>query len=318
MLSNLYEKLRRHIIDWLIYEPPPSEVPPCDFDRLKYEIRPCDVLLIEGHSRISHIIRSVMQSPWTHAALYIGKLGDIEDEELQKTLKEHGVEKENIRLVIEGLIDQGTVVSHLTAYRHHHIRICRPIGLSAADAQLIITYAIKTLGAPYSIRQLLDLARFFLPWSIMPRRWGSILFRTPSGEPESGVCSSLIAEAFNSVQFPVLPFIEPHEETGVELTQRNPYLFTPKDFDYSPYFEIIKYPLFSPEEPLPYYRRLPWTKENIIYQDYFGKYINVQGRMKKVNKKKASIPPTTEQDITEEIKPPSSSATKEHKEKDEK
>src|SRR4029077_15960648 len=101
--------------------------------------------------------------------------------------------------------------------------------------------------------------RFFLPWSILPRNWGSILFRTPSGEPESGVCSSLIAEAFNSVQFPVLPFVEPHEETGVELIQRNSYLFAPKDFDYSPYFEIIKYPLFSPQEPLPYYRRLPWT-----------------------------------------------------------
>lgn len=284
-MLNVYGKVRKKIIDWLIYEPPPSEVPPCDFDRLKYEIRPGDVLLIEGRSRMSHIIRSVMQSPWTHAALYIGRLSDIEDEDLQKRVREQGIEKENSRLVIEGLIDKGTVVSRLSSYRNHHIRICRPIGLSAADAQLIMAYAINALGGSYSVRQLIDLARFFLPWAILPRQWGSILFRTRTGEPEGGVCSSLIAEAFSSVQFPVLPFVEPHEETGIELTQRNPYLFTPKDFDYSPYFEIIKYPLFSPEEPLPYYRRLPWTKDNVVYQDYFGKYANIEGQMKKVKKK---------------------------------
>ncbi len=285
MLGKLYGNLRQRIINWLIYEPPPSEVPPCDFDRLKYEIRPCDVLLMEGRSRISRIIRTIIQSPWTHAALYIGRLSDIEDEELQQVLREHGVEKDNTRLLIEGLMDKGTMVTSLSMYRYHHIRICRPIGLSAADAQQIITYAIKSLGVPYSVRQLFDLGRFFLPWSILPRKWGSILFQTPKGEPESGVCSSLIAEAFSSVQFPVLPFVEPHHETGVELTQRNPYLFTPKDFDYSPYFEIIKYPLFSPEEPLPYYRRLPWTKENVIYQDYFGKYLTQHGKMKKIKKK---------------------------------
>lgn len=302
MFDKIYGKLRQKVLDWLTHEPPPSEVPPCDFDRLKYEIRPCDVLLMEGRSRISRIIRTVIQSPWTHAALYIGRLSDIEDEELQKKLREHGVEKENTRLIIEGLMDRGTVVSPLSSYRHHHIRICRPIGLSAADAQLIIAYAIKSLGSGYSVRQLFDLGRFFLPWSVLPRSWGSILFRTPTGDPESGVCSSLIAEAFSSVQFPVLPFVEQHGENGgVEFIPRNPYLFTPKDFDYSPYFEIIKYPLFSPEEPLPYYRRLPWTKENVIYQDSYGKYMDYHGKMKKI-KKKAAAPKTAEEKAAE-VKP---------------
>ena len=302
MLETLYAKLRQKVLNWLTYEPPQSEIPPCDFDRLKYEIRPCDVLLIEGRSRISRVIRTILQSPWTHAALYIGRLSDIEDEDLQKILRANGVEKENTRLIIEGLMDKGTMVSLLSSYRNHHIRICRPIGLSAADAQLIIAYAIKSLGIGYSVRQLFDLGRFFLPWSFLPRSWGSILFRTPSGDPESGVCSSLIAEAFNSVQFPVLPFVEPHAETGVELIPRNPYLFTPKDFDYSPYFEIIKYPLFSPEEPLPYYRRLPWTKENVVYQDSFGKYLNLHGKMKKIKKKTTD---SSSSDATEKKSSPS-------------
>ncbi|HVY52885.1 MAG TPA: hypothetical protein VHA13_00005, partial [Gammaproteobacteria bacterium] len=264
-------------------EPPQNEVPPYDFDRLTYEIRPCDVLLIEGRSRISRVIRSITQSPWTHAALYIGRLRDIEDEDLRKTLKEYGIEKEKTHIIIEGIINRGTVASALTTYRSTHIRICRPIGLSAADANVIIAYAIKSLGKTYSIRQILDLGRFFLPWSILPRSWGSSLFRTPTGKPEEGVCSSLIAEAFSIVQFPVLPFVEQNKE-GLELIQRNPYLYTPKDFDYSPYFEIIKYPLFNPEEPLPYYRRLPWTKENVVYQDSYGKYTRSEGKLIKQEK----------------------------------
>jgi hypothetical protein len=132
---------------------------------------------------------------------------------------------------------------------------------------LVTAYAIKALGKPYNVRHLLDLARFLLPWSILPRRWGSSLFTMPSGEPDSSICSSLLAEAFTSVNFPILPFIKIDENIGFELVHRNPHLFTPKDFDYSPYFEIIKYPLFNPNEPLPYYRRLPWAHAGVLSND---------------------------------------------------
>lgn len=269
MSKSAYSKLRVKLYDWLTYEPPSTDVMPYDFNRLKYEVRPGDVLLIEGRSRISQIIRTVTQSPWTHAALYIGRLFDFEDEETQKIIRQHidTDVKDSSRLVIEGLLDRGTVITPLHTYRDQHIRICRPIGITPADLQSVIRYAIGSLGKPYNMRQLIDLARFLLPWRILPRRWGSSLFRTPSGEPESGICSSSIAEAFTSVQFPILPFVKPDEERGYEVFHRNPHLYTPKDFDYSPYFEIIKYPLFNPDEPLPYYRRLPWTKKGLMHDD---------------------------------------------------
>jgi len=256
-----------NLVHWLTSEPPPAEVPPCDFNRLKYEIRPGDVILVEGQSRVSKIIRTITQSPWTHAALYVGRLHDIEDNNLRKIVAVHMKKRENVRVIIEGMLGEGTIVTPLHAYRHHHIRICRPIGLSAADAESVIAYTIKSLGKRYNVRQLLDLARFLLPWTVLPRRWGSSLFTTPSGEPESGICSTMIAEAFHSVHFPVLPTMKSDEEAGIELIQRNPHLFTPKDFDYSPYFEIIKYPFFNPEQPTPYYRRLPWTKEGTLHHD---------------------------------------------------
>ena len=263
-MARIYNKT---IMDWLTKDSPPSEPPPCDFDRIKYELRPGDVILIEGRSRISKVIRTITQSPWTHAALYIGRLHEIDDLRLKKLLVGHMKKRDNARLVIEGMPGVGIGVVPLNAYRHFHIRICRPIGLTPKDAELVIAYAIKALGKPYNMRHLLDLARFLLPWSILPRRWGSSLFKTPTGEPDSTICSSLIAEAFTTVNFPILPFIKMDEEKGFELVHRNPHLFTPKDFDYSPYFEIIKYPLFNPNEPLPYYRRLPWAKEGMISND---------------------------------------------------
>lgn len=264
---SLYRKMREKLYAWLTDEPPSTDIMPYDFSRLKYELRPGDVILVEGRSRVSQVIRAISQSSWTHAALYIGRLVDFEDEELQNLIRKRTDAKDNARLIIEDLLDRGTAITPLNFYRHHHIRICRPIGITPTDTHLVINYAVKSLGQPYNVRQVFDLARFLLPWSILPRRWGSSLFRTSTGEPESGVCSSLIAEAFASVQFPILPFVKPDELNGLEVYQRNPYLYSPKDFDYSPYFEIIKYPLFNPDEPLPYYRRLPWTKSGLLHQD---------------------------------------------------
>lgn len=267
MFKSTYNKARDGFNSWLSHEPPPNGVLSYDFNRLKHEIRPGDVLLIEGRSRVSKVIRTITQSPWTHAALYIGRLVDFEDDYIKTLIRSHADVKDTTRLIIEDLIDRGTAVTPLSFYRHHHIRICRPIGITPSDIHLVLNYAIRALGQPYNVRHLLDLTRFLLPWTILPRRWGSSLFRTSSGKPESGICSSLIAEAFSSVQFPILPFIKPDAKENMEVFQRNPHLFTPKDFDYSPYFEIIKYPLFNPDEPLPYYRRLPWAKSGMIHQD---------------------------------------------------
>ncbi len=72
----------------------------------------------------------------------------------------------------------------------------------------VIAHAIRHLGNDYDVRQLLDLARFLFPWGILPRRWRSSLFQHNAGKPTHTVCSSLLAEAFSAVGFPVLPFID--------------------------------------------------------------------------------------------------------------
>ncbi len=267
-MSTFYETLRDKLYTWLTFEPPPAEAMPYDFNRLKHEIRPGDVILVEGRSHVSSIIRRITQSPWTHAALYIGRPVDIEDPHIQAIIQKHTDAKEDTRLIFEDCLDRGAILSPLRIYKAHHIRICRPIGITHTDIELVIKYAIQSLGKPYNVRHLLDLARFLLPWRFLPRRWGSVLFYTSAGDPESSICSSRIADAFTQVQFPILPFIQPEADHVKEIYHRNPHLYTPKDFDYSPYFSIIKYPVFNPEEPLPYYRRLPWTKSGFLHQDH--------------------------------------------------
>ncbi len=261
-----------------------------DFDRLVYEIRPGDVLLIEGTSRMSNIIKKITQSQWTHAALYIGRLHDIENPELRKKIREHlvGQFPADRRLIIESFIGKGTYVAPLTHYRKDHIRICRPQAISRKDAQKVIAYAIDHLGREYSIRHVFDLMRFMLPWGILPRRFLSTLFKHPK-EATREICSSMIAEAFMSIDFPILPHIRKTNDKEIEMIQRNPRLFSPPDFDQSPYFNIIKYPIYSMDEQAPY-KNLPWNKEVISHDDHGIHPAHEMGPIKPEEEIKEEIP----------------------------
>ena len=67
----------------------------------------------------------------------------------------------------------------------------------------------------------------------------------------------MIAEAFGHIQFPILPLVKRIEGDRVQLFRRNPKLCVPSDFDYSPYFDIIKYP-FLDFHHYAEQRLLPW------------------------------------------------------------
>ncbi len=259
-MQNMAGKISRWGMNWLTREGPVPETPLCDFNRLRFELRPCDVLLVEGRSRVSEVIKLITQSPWSHSALYIGRLFDIRSPKLRVVIEAHFEGDPEEQLIIEAELGKGTVITPLSSYRNAHLRICRPEGLSADDAQQVLAHAIGRLGSNYDLRQVMDLARFFFPWSILPRRWRSSLFQHNAGDATRTVCSTLLAEAFSQVDFPILPFIDRGEDGSLRLFKRNPKLFAPRDFDYSPYFSIIKYPYLGMND-LGLYRRLPWDRE---------------------------------------------------------
>ena len=256
-IMNLVKSLASFLTDWLMHEPGDQEPPLCDFERIRHELKPCDVVLVEGKTRVSNVIKQITQSPWSHAMLYIGRLHDIEDDLIRQTIKESYNGSPDDQLVIESELGYGTVVHPLNRYSTEHLRICRPNGLNYTDSQKVIHYATSRLGLDYDVRHILDLARFFFPYSIMPRRWRSTLFKHSPGDETKTVCSSMIAEAFSFIHFPILPLVKHNGENGVQLFQRNPKLCTPSDFDYSPYFQIIKYPFLDYTHHSDY-KLLPW------------------------------------------------------------
>lgn len=268
--------MRKAVIRWLQKKRPLPGTPLSDFERIRHELRPCDIVLVEGRSRVSEVIKLITQSCWSHAALYIGRLHDLENPLLKDLLRKHYIGTADKQLIIESELGMGTVVRPLTTYEQEHLRICRPRNLGFHDSQQVIAYAIGRLGTAYDVRQIFDLARFLFPWWILPRRWRSSLFKSNPGENTHTVCSTMIAEAFGSIQFPILPLVKRLEGERYKLYMRNPKLCTPSDFDYSPYFDIIKYPFLDFHQYADQ-RLLPWSGASELSDDERLLYVSVDG-----------------------------------------
>src|SRR5690606_17577883 len=100
----------------------------------------------------------------------------------------------------------------------------------------------------------------------VPVRWRRRLLALGSGDPTRAICSSLIAQAFEEVRYPILPEIRRRKgKTAAEsrfsrqeiLHIRHHSLYTPRDFDLSPYFQIIKPTLEYGFD----YKQLRWAED---------------------------------------------------------
>jgi hypothetical protein len=207
---------------------------PSDPIALRRTLRPADVLLVAGGNKLSTAIKYLTQSTWSHAALYVGDALD---------------DRYGGHALIEVNLGEGCVSVPLSKYDRFHTRICRPVGLTDADRQNVIAYVIARLGTQYDMRNVLDLVRYLLPTPPVPTRWRRRMIALGSGAPTRSICSSLIANAFQHVRYPILPKVERvvAERRGLTRLQRQEILhirhhslYTPADFDLSPYFEVIK------------------------------------------------------------------------------
>ncbi|MDQ2069267.1 YiiX/YebB-like N1pC/P60 family cysteine hydrolase [Natronospira bacteriovora] len=258
--------LFRRLVNWLERDVIPRSHLYSNYRRLSFEVEPGDVVLVEGRTRVSQVIKQVTQTSWTHSAIYVGRLVDIDDLEIRERIQAHFDGDATEQLLIESMLGQGTIVTPLKHYEGEHLRVCRPMGLSSQDQLGVIQFAASQLGVPYDVRQLLDLARFFLPYALFPRRWRSSLFERKAGDATRHVCSSMMAEAYSAVNFPILPFIERRPDGRMVFYKRNPRLFTPRDFDYSPYFDVLKFPYLDRGD-IAAYRCLPWSESGVVYND---------------------------------------------------
>ncbi len=199
-------------------------------------LRRGDILLIEGNSRISSAIKYLTQSTWSHATLYIGD-GPYPHQK-----------NRNEPILVEADINEGVRTVPLSRYSHFHTRICRPVGLVEKDIAAVVDYAIAQIGNTYDVKNILDLARYLISSPPVPGHLKRRLLALGSGDPTKGICSSMIAKAFQSIGYPILP--EKTLEISSSRACRKCYreirhikhhsLFVPRDFDASPYFEIVK------------------------------------------------------------------------------
>jgi hypothetical protein len=246
---------------------------------LKRYIRKGDVVLVEGNERISEVIKYLSQSSWSHSALYVGDEGLHRSPELRKELIEKYGDEAN-HMVVEALVETGVVLSPLSKYRDFNMRVCRPYNLVRDDLRQLMDFAMSNVGYTYDLKNVLDLARYFLPVGMVPARFRRKALQFGSGEPTRVICSSMLAECFRRIKFPIVPnykelplvdqvdgryerlkrFIGRRDarEFGV-FKMVSPTFITPRDFDLSPYFEVIKFNII---EDLKFdYRKIMWADD---------------------------------------------------------
>jgi hypothetical protein len=242
--------------------------------KLKATIAPGDVVLVDGDQRVSQAVKYLTQSSWSHSALYVGdSLLHRDAESRARVQRRFGREAKH--LVVEALVAEGVVVSPLMKYIDFNIRICRPVRLRSDDLETVLNHVLSRVGYRYDRRNFLDLTRYLLPFHLLPTRLQEDALHFGSGVATETICSTLLAEAFGEVRYPILPQqVRLRARTTTErlrqqilgrptrraysglLRARHPTLCVPRDFDLSPYFEIVKFN--ARDEAAFDYRKLEW------------------------------------------------------------
>jgi len=210
-------------------------------EQLKESLMPGDLLLIEGNSRISTAIKYLTQSTWSHVCIYIG-------------------DKPNLLPLLEADLVDGVITVPLEKYAEFNMRICRPVRLTEEDTEALLDFVTSRIGLQYDTKNIIDLMRYLLPTPPVPQHFRRRLLEFGSGDPTKAICSTLVAQAFQSIRYPILPLkipefintetkavprqgfslLKPRLFARNRLEKRHYSHFIPRDFDLSPYFEIVK------------------------------------------------------------------------------
>jgi hypothetical protein len=182
--------------------------------------------------------------------LFVGRVGDRETPEGEPLV------------LVEANLGEGVVAAPLSKYEKFHTRICRPSGLSTEDRARVCAYAAERIGFDYDLQNIVDLMRYLVPIPV-PRRWRRHMMAMGSGDPSRIICSALIAQAFDNVRYPILPKITKVESEDARqeiLEIRHSSLYAPRDFDISPYFEVVKPTLQCGFD----YRKMQWADMPVV------------------------------------------------------
>ena len=206
-------------------------------DDLLSVLQVADVILVEGNQRFSTAVKYLTQSTWSHAAIFVSAADG------------GGKLDADTPCIIEADLENGVIAVPLSKYADLNTRICRPVGLDDTSRAKIVQFMRDSIGMSYDLKNVIDLARYLLATPPVPSRWRRKMLALGSGDPTRVICSTRIAQAFQHIGYPILPSVETLSEKECERCHesvreiyhiRHHSLFTPRDFDVSPYFEIVK------------------------------------------------------------------------------
>jgi hypothetical protein len=238
-----------------------------DLSKLQQTIQKGDVVLVEGRSQMSRIIKLFSSSHWSHVALYVGdQLVQPQRPNRQNYLSLYGHQAKH--LMVEAYAGQGVIVTPLYAYRDYNIRICRPYGIQSEDLGEVVEDVIHHIGCRYDDQNIIDIAMMVISGLFKSRTTRSHRTCLGSGKEFQVICSGMVAKAFQKVGYPIIPGLK-RLPAGLRDRSANPYgakllmrhfsQILPRDFDLSPNFQVIKFNIIGEHFD---YRKLWQEKTN--------------------------------------------------------
>lgn len=239
-----------------------------DFEKLCDTIQPGDLVLVEGRSEMSRIIKFFSLSQWSHVGMYVGdRLIRDDRSDHVKTINQFGERARH--MLVEAFSGKGVIASPLDTYQSYNIRLCRPYGITPEDLRTVINQVIDKLGSQYDDQNILDIALMVIQSWFRPMNERMARACLGACNDFQVICSGMIAKAFQSVGYPIVPGLVKRKPAaglkkenpyGAELIMRHYSQIMPRDFDLSPNFEIIKFNIIETKEPFDY--KSLWMKDD--------------------------------------------------------
>jgi len=177
-----------------------------------------DVLLTDANTRCAALVRHVTRSVWSHVSMYVGPLEQAADP----------------LCIVEADIAAGVRPVRLSELNALRVQVLRPAALSKAERDWLADCVVSRIGAEYDLAHAWQLGRRHL-LSGRSRRTGGTISMPTRRRPSRFICSSLVAHAFASLGYSILP---DGKAAGARASGDHGHL-TPADFEHAPVFQVV-------------------------------------------------------------------------------
>jgi hypothetical protein len=184
-----------------------------DLQSLAATLRHGDVVLASGRTRAAMLVRRITGSRWAHAAMYVGPQDETPDP----------------RCIVESDIAEGVRTVPLSEFRGQRVLVLRPTALEQDDRRKLADWVLARVGNRYDLAHAWALTKTLLRLPL-PLRVPPV-----SADATRFICSSLLAQAFVLVGYPIAPaHVRLRDASASDLRY-----VTPRDFESATGFEVI-------------------------------------------------------------------------------